>query len=104
MSSRGLFMLKWEPMRTEARIEVRVVPASGRSGLETKGGKFSLHVRAPAEKNRANQEAERFLSRLLGRRVRLVAGRTARRKTFLVEGMTSDEVRETLLQRAWRGK
>jgi uncharacterized protein YggU (UPF0235/DUF167 family) len=66
-----------------SRFDVYLVPGSSRPGPDgTFDGRPRLRVRASPTKGRANQEAERVLSRLLKAPVTLVGGSRSRRKTF----------------------
>jgi uncharacterized protein YggU (UPF0235/DUF167 family) len=66
-----------------ARFEVYVSPRSSRPGPDGRhGGVPRLRLSAPASEGRANAEAERALSDLIGVKVRLVGGGRSRTKTF----------------------
>jgi uncharacterized protein YggU (UPF0235/DUF167 family) len=66
-----------------ARFEVYVAPRSSRPGPDGRhGGVPRLRLSAPPAEGRANAEAERVLSALIGVKVRLVGGGRARTKTF----------------------
>jgi uncharacterized protein len=69
-----------------ARFLVYVVPRSSKPGLAgMHDGLPRLRVAAPPSENRANDEAEKLLTGLLGSRVTLVGGHRSRRKTFEVD-------------------
>ena len=64
-------------------FEVHVVPRAKAAGPYGRhGGLVRLRVSSPASDGRANAEAERLLSEILGSRVRLVGGARSRRKRF----------------------
>jgi uncharacterized protein YggU (UPF0235/DUF167 family) len=69
-----------------ARFEVYVTPGSSRPGPDgTHDGLPRLRIGAAPTDGRANAEAERVLTKLLGSRVTLVRGSRSRRKTFEVD-------------------
>lgn len=75
-----------------ARFVVYVVPRSSKPGVAgMHDGLPRLRVAAPPTDNRANDEAAKLLTDLLGSRVRLVSGQRSRKKTFEVD-LTDDEV------------
>jgi uncharacterized protein (TIGR00251 family) len=64
-------------------FEVHVVPRAKVAGpYGWHGGRVRLRVSSPASDGRANAEAERLLSELLGTRVHLVVGARSRIKRF----------------------
>lgn len=69
-----------------SRFDVYVVPRSSVAGPSGRhGGIPRLRVKSPPAGGRANQEAERTLTVLLGDRVRLTGGARSRRKVFDIE-------------------
>lgn len=60
--------------------EVSVVPKSGRFQLSLKEGKLKAYLKSAPEKNKANLELVKELSRLLGCEVRLISGQKSRHK------------------------
>ena len=67
-------------------FDIYVVPGSSRSEADgMRHGVPRLRVKAPPKDGRANAEAEKALSRMLGAPVTLVRGTRSRRKTFSVE-------------------
>jgi uncharacterized protein len=83
-------------------VAVRVRPRA-RPGLEVTDGGLVIRVAAVPEKGRATEEARRALASALGvapSAVTLRSGAAARRKTFLVEGLSTTEARARLLATA----
>ncbi|MFW6146142.1 MAG: DUF167 domain-containing protein [Planctomycetota bacterium] len=65
-------------------------------------GRLKVAVSAAPEKGKANAAIAALLAEALGvsrRRVRLVSGPTRPQKTFLIEGLNADAVREALRRR-----
>jgi len=60
--------------------EVSVIPNSKRFSISVKGDKVKISLRSPAEKNKANLELVRELSKLLKADVRILSGLKSRRK------------------------
>ena len=66
-----------------ARITCHVVPRSSRAGPDGRhDGIPRLRLVSPPADGKANAEAERLLTDLLGAKATLVTGATSRRKTF----------------------
>jgi uncharacterized protein YggU (UPF0235/DUF167 family) len=83
-------------------VSVQVRPRS-RPGIELTDAGLVIRVGAPPEKGRATDEARRALAGALGvppSALSLRTGRTGRRKTFAVEGVSAIEARERLLAAA----
>jgi uncharacterized protein YggU (UPF0235/DUF167 family) len=81
------------------RFDVYVVPRSKRPGPDGRhDGVPRLRVTSPPADGRANSEAERSLSELLGGRVRLTGGGRSRRKTFEIESLSTRAMEEILRQ------
>jgi len=83
-------------------VSVRVRPRS-RPRLEVTDGGLVVRVAAAPEKGRATEEARRALAAALGvahAAVELRSGATARRKTFLVAGLSAVDARARLLAAA----
>lgn len=79
------------------RFDVYVVPRSRRPGPDGRyDGVPRLRVTSPPAEGRANSEAERSLSELLGGRVRLTGGGRSRRKTFEIESLSSSKLEDRL--------
>ena len=65
------------------KFVVHVVPGSKQRGVAGMHGRVpKLRVTAPPVDGRANKEAEKLLSEIVGCDVRLVAGARSRTKTF----------------------
>ena len=82
-----------------ASIGVRVVPRSGRSGVEVGPDGPVVRVRSVPEGGRANEEAARVLAASLGvprTDVRLRSGARSRSKIFDVEGLSAEELERRL--------
>ena len=67
------------------RIEVTVVPKSGRFALERKEGKIKIYLRSAPESNKANIELIKEMKKLLGADVRIVAGGRSKRKVLEIQ-------------------
>jgi uncharacterized protein YggU (UPF0235/DUF167 family) len=83
-------------------VGVRVRPRS-RPGLEMTDAGLVIRVAQVPEKGRATEEARRALASALGvapSAVTLRSGAAARRKTFVVHGLSSAETRTRLLAAA----
>lgn len=83
-------------------VAVRVRPRS-RPGLEVTDAGLVIRVAQVPEKGRATEEARRVLATALGvapSAVTLRSGAAARRKTFVVQGLSSAETRTRLLAAA----
>ncbi len=76
--------------RSSVLLTVRVHPSARRAKVEKLGPReYKIHVTAPPEKGRANQEVLEALASHLGipvSRLRLVRGAASRIKTVAVEG------------------
>jgi uncharacterized protein (TIGR00251 family) len=85
-----------------ARIDVRVIPRSPRTGVEgVRDGRLLVRVTAPPVDSAANEAVVAVLADVLGvakRSVRLVAGATGRNKTIEVNGVAAADVRTRLRQ------
>jgi uncharacterized protein YggU (UPF0235/DUF167 family) len=81
------------------RITVRVAPRSSRTGVEPGPEGPLIRVRAAPEDGRATAEAARALATALGvppSAVRLLRGGRSRVKTFAVEGVSDEGLRDAL--------
>jgi uncharacterized protein len=83
-----------------ARIDVRVTPRGPRDAIVGwREGALRVSVRAVPEQGRANDAVEAVVAEALGiaaGRVRVVQGRTSRRKVLEIEGLELEEVRRRL--------
>ena len=82
-------------------LNLRVSPGAKRTSIEDPYGEnaFRLKIAAPPLSGKANAEAERFLSQLLGVRrsdVALVRGTSSRAKRVLVRGVEEGTAQKTL--------
>lgn len=79
-----------------ARIEVHVRPGARRDEVEAPGGgALRVLVRAPAHDGEANEAVVALLAKRLGvarAGVRILRGRTGRRKLVEIQGVGLDEV------------
>ena len=76
-------------------IDIMVSPKAGRSGIEGVDewrNRLVVKVRAPPADGKANKEIVALLSEVLGARVDLVRGATARHKTVLVHSSKEEVV------------
>ncbi len=55
------------------------------AGFDEKENAVKVSIAAPAEKNKANRELVSFLSRILGRKVRISSGLSSKKKTIETE-------------------
>lgn len=82
------------------RLEVKVVPGASRRGLAGwLGDALRVRVTEPPERGRANEAVRELLAdalRVTTDRVRLVAGHTAPRKVFEIEGLDEREARRRI--------
>lgn len=62
------------------KVVVRVKPNAKKTEILDSGEEVRVAVAAQAEDNKANVELVKFLSRLAGRRVKIVSGLTSKRK------------------------
>ena len=85
-----------------ARLHIRVQPSARHTKCAGWYGDVpKLTVAAPPVDGAANEAARAALAEMLGlrkRQIRLVGGAASRSKRFEVEGLTSDELSERLLQ------
>lgn len=81
-------------------VEVRAAAKSSRDALRGEtGGRLKVAVTAAPERGRANAAVARTLAKALGVArgdVELVSGEKSRDKTFLVRGLTPEDVRSRL--------
>jgi len=81
----------------KSTLPIKVVPSSSQDCIAGWLGEvLKIRVRAPAERGRANEAAEKVLTRALGAPARIVAGRTSARKTVEIAGMSEADVRRRL--------
>jgi len=70
------------------KLEVKVHPGSAEERVAVEGGRAEIWVKARAENNKANISAAKLLAKHFKKpasSVRLVSGRTSRRKIFIVD-------------------
>lgn len=65
------------------RITVKVVPNSGRQEVvEVEKDTYKVFLKKTPKENKANEELIKLLSRRLKKKVRIVTGKTSRKKTL----------------------
>lgn len=83
-----------------ARLDIRVMPRSPRSGLDgVRDGRLIVRVTAPPVDGDANAAAIATLADALAvprRDVRIVTGASGRNKTIEVRGLSGDQLRQWL--------
>lgn len=88
------------PVEGGTLLDIRIRPRSSRRGaVEVREGKLVLSVHAPPEGGKANREALRLLSQMLGAppsTLEIVRGASSRDKTVLLKGMDPTEAERTL--------
>lgn len=69
------------------RLNIKVQPNSGRLEIQKSiDGKISkVFLKKPAENNKANKELEKFLTKKLGKKVKIIRGFTSKNKVIEVE-------------------
>ena len=81
-------------------VPVLAQPGARRSAiLGERAGSLRVAVTAAPEKGKANAAIAALLAEGLGcrsSRIGLISGETSRQKRFLIEGLTTDELREKL--------
>lgn len=84
-----------------ARLAVHVQPRARRTEVVGRHGEaIKLRLAAPPVDGAANEELIRFLSNQLGvprSAVTIARGRSGRRKTVVIEGLTADAVTRALV-------
>ena len=66
-------------------VEMAVVPKSGKFSLSLKQGKLKAHLKSAPEKNKANLELVKELSKLLKCPVKIVSGGKSRTKVLEID-------------------
>lgn len=82
-----------------ARLEVKVIPKSGRSEIKMHGSSLKVWLKSAPEKGRANEELRRILAIFLKIPVSAIAvavGATSRKKLVDIEGISVEEIRQKL--------
>jgi len=77
------------------RMEVTVVPRSGRFEILNDKGRVKIFLKSAPESNKANLELLKELKRLLKVEVRLVSGGSSRRKVIEVN-LPGEELKKML--------
>ena len=83
-----------------ASLRLKVTPSASRDAVVGwQGDVLRVHVRAPAQRGKANDAVLRLLAAALGverRRLRIVRGETSRQKMVSVDGLDEAEIRARL--------
>jgi uncharacterized protein (TIGR00251 family) len=83
-----------------ASLRLKVTPSASRDAVVGwQGDVLRVHVRAPAQRGKANDAVLRLLADALGverRRLRIVRGETSRQKVVSVDGLDEAEIRARL--------
>ena len=83
-----------------ASLHLKVTPSASRDAVVGwQGDVLRVHVRAPAQRGKANDAVLRLLAAALGverRRLRIVRGETSRQKVVSVDGLDEAEIRARL--------
>ncbi len=66
-------------------ISVKVIPNARENSISFEDGIYRVRIAAPPDKNKANKELIRFLSKHFGCRVRIRSGLAARKKVVVLE-------------------
>lgn len=66
------------------RIEIKVKTQSGRSEIKEVNGKYSAFLKSPPENGKANRELIKVASKYFGKPVRIVLGKTSKKKVIEV--------------------
>jgi len=66
-------------------VDVTVVPKSGRFSISRKNGKIRILLKSPPERNRANTELVRELSKALKADVHILSGLKSRSKKLEID-------------------
>jgi uncharacterized protein (TIGR00251 family) len=77
-------------------IDVLVSPGASRTavtGVDEWRKRLQIKIRAPPEGGRANEELEEFLGDVLGVKVEVARGHTARMKTLVAHAKAEDVVK-----------
>lgn len=82
-----------------SRIEVRVIPKSGRSELKMEGKTLKVWLKSAPEDGKANDELVRRLADVLNLRrtdIRIVRGSSSRNKLVDISGISVEEIEKIL--------
>jgi uncharacterized protein (TIGR00251 family) len=84
------------------KLTISVVPRSSRCEIAgIHNNTLRIKLTSPPVDNEANTQCCAFIAKLLGiakRQVSIVRGKTSRRKTVHIEGVSEDAIKEKLLQ------
>ncbi|MDR1191200.1 MAG: DUF167 domain-containing protein [Verrucomicrobiales bacterium] len=86
--------------RTGVTVSVHLTPRSSRDKiLKIHDGALKIAIQAPPVDNAANDELIKFLAKTLDlskRDVVIVSGRSSKRKTVAISGITKEKILQTL--------
>lgn len=66
-------------------ITVKAIPNARENSISLENGVYKVRIAAPPDKNKANKELIRFLSKHFGCSVRIRSGLAARKKVIVLE-------------------
>ena len=84
------------------RINVRVIPRSGKNLIEWEEGGLKVHLTAPPVDGAANDALIVFLAEFLGlhkRDIQIVRGTTGRHKIIEITGMTAEAIEKKIKEK-----
>ena len=79
-----------------AIIEIKVKPNSNKRKIKVKDNSIIVYLTSPPQNNKANNELINFLSKLFNSNIKIVSGKTSRRKKILIEGLSERGVLEII--------
>jgi uncharacterized protein len=85
------------------RINVRVIPRSGKNLIEWEEGGLKVHLTAPPVDGAANDALIALLAQCLGlhkREIQIVRGTTGRHKIVEITGMTVEAVEKKIKEKS----
>lgn len=62
------------------KIKIKVHPNSGKQEIKKKEDYYLVHLKSPAENNKANVELIKLLQKYFGKEIRIKSGFTSRNK------------------------
>ena len=64
----------------EMKINIKVYPDSGKQDIKKEGGNYKVYLKKRPEKGKANLELIKLLKKEFGKNVRIIKGKTSKRK------------------------
>ena len=101
----GSGVMRQEVVHRSGKLRICVRPAKKKDSLFCLEGDFYADLSAPAREGEANDRLFRNMSLWLSwpiSKIRVEKGKTSRRKTIVIEGLSDVEIRDRLL--GWLGK